>query len=64
MIKPTTFILLIIGCIVAVLALNKSLEENQKLHKPQFKLIEEPKATDTTQSMDLHPEDIKRLLNS
>jgi len=64
MIKPTTFILLIIGCIVAVLAINKSLDENQKLHQPQFKLIEEVKAIDTTQSMDMHPDDIKMLLNS
>jgi len=64
MIKFSTFIMMVLGTAFFIWMLKVDLDENKKLHKPQFKLIEEVKATDTTQSMDLHPEDIKRLLNS
>ena len=64
MIKPTQLIILVVCIIIALMLLNATYNTSKYLHKPRFKIKQELKATDTTQSMELHPDDIKRLLNS
>ena len=64
MIKPTQLIILLFCVMIIMMLLNWNYKESKEFHKPRFKIKQELKATDTTQSMDLHPDDIKRLENS
>lgn len=64
MIKPTHFIILVFVSIIAFMLFKEGYNTSKEFHKPRFKIKEELKATDTTQSMQLNKVDSLNLINS